>query len=239
MKSNVLIKYLLLVLTTAVLGSFLSGCTTNAAFTISESKTDSAPDYQAARKMATGQQWVYNVRNLYNNQVVDTITETVVSVAPLIEIKRESKNSGALPSEIQSATGLVLQDPYWNPVVHFTNPMPIWPQSGNKSEIFTTQYTVGDGASSFPWSSTITYGGSRVVNIQGNQFNTLKSTNSIYFQSDDFSRHTSLRRSTIWMAPNIGRWVVKRTSGSYLDVNTGIGNDRHESMLQYELISYK
>ncbi|QWD62165.1 hypothetical protein [Polynucleobacter sp. MWH-UH25E] len=239
MKMNTLIKYFLLLPTTVVLGLFLSACAGNAGFTISESKTDSGPNYEAVRKMAIGQQWIYNVRNLYNNQIIDTITESVISVAPLIEIKRESKNSGPLPSEIQSATGLVLQDPYWNPVVSFTSPMPIWPQSSSKSERFTTQYKVLDGTSTFPWSSTITYAGSKVVNIQGNQFNTLKINNSIYFQSDDFSRHTSLRYSTIWIAPNIGRWVIKRTNGSYLDVNTGIGNDRHESMLQYELVSYK
>ena len=239
MKINAPFKYLLLSMTTVIFGSLLSACAGNAVFSTSESKMDSGESYQAIRKVAVGQQWIYNVRNLYNNEVIDTITENVVSVAPLIEIKRESQKHGSLPSEIQSTTGLVLSDPYWNPPVNFVSPMPMWPQSNVKSQTFTTQYKVSDAESKYLWSSTITNAGAEVVTLQGSKFNTLKSTNSIYFISDDFSRHTSLRHSTIWIAPNIGRWVVRTTDGTYLDNNTGIGNDRYENMLRYELISYK
>ena len=240
MKLHELFKYLAMPIAMIAFGSFLSGCTTNPAFTTSAVSAGLTQDYQSVRKPAVGQQWVYSIRNLYNKEVIDTITETVVAVTPLIEIKRESKKHGPLASEIQSATGLVLRDPYWTPIVNFVNPAPLWPQSSDKSQTFALMYKTGeDDAGTYPWSSTITFSGAEIVTLEGNQFSTLKSNDSIYFISQDFSRHTSLRQSTVWLAPNIGRWVIRITNGSYLDTNTGIGDDRYESMLQYELVSYK
>ena len=241
MKLNELFKYLLIPIAMIAFGSLLSACATNAGFTASETSAGSIQDYQSVRKPAVGQQWVYNVRNLYNNDVIDTITETVASVSPLIEIKRESKQHGLLASEIQSATGLILRDPYWSPTVNFVNPTPFWPQSLGKSQTFISMYKAGeDDVSTYRWSSTITLIGAETVTLEGNQFNTLKSLDSIYLQSQDFSRQSSTRQSTIWLAPSIGRWVIRITDGAYFDAaSSGIGNDRRESKLQYELISYK
>ncbi len=239
MKSNKLFKDILRLVAVIAFSSFLSACAGNASFSTSES-SGSIQGYQSVRKPAVGQQWVYNVRDLYNNLVIDTITETVASVTPVIEIKRESQKNGQLTSEIQSSAGLVVRDPYWNPPVNFVGPMPMWPQSSDKSQTFVTSYKTGeDNVSTYHWSSTITFIGAETLNLDGKQFNTLKSTDWIYFISNDFSRHSSLRQSTTWLAPDVGRWIIKITEGSYLDNNTGIGNDRRESMLQYELVSYR
>jgi hypothetical protein len=220
--------------------SFLTACASNVGFSVANSNATSSENYQSIRPLAVGQQWVYDVRNLYNNDVIDRITETVVSITPVIEIKRESQKHGLLVSEIQSTKGLVLRDPYWDPAVNFISPMPMWPQSNQGTQTFTTQYKVGeDNISTYSWSSTITPLGSELITVGGKQFNALKSSDSIFFISQDFSRHTSSRNSTIWLAPNVGRWVIRQTRGSYLDINTGIGNDRYESMLQYELVSFK
>lgn len=239
MKSNELFKNILTLVGAIAFSSFVSACAGNTSFSTSES-SGSIQGYQSIRKPAVGQQWVYNVRDLYNNLVIDTITETVASISPVIEIKRESKKHGQLDSEIQSNAGLILRDPYWNPPVNFASPMPMWPQSSEKSQTFVTRYKTGeDNVSTYHWSSTITFNGAETLNLDGKQFNTLKSTNQIYFMSNDFSRDSSLRQSTIWLAPDIGRWIIKITDGAYLDANGFRGNDRRESMLQYELVSYK
>lgn len=241
MKLNELFKYLLVLVTAIAVGSLLSACAGNTGFSTSNLSAGSIQEYQAVRKPAVGQQWVYNVRDLYNNNVIDTITESVVSVSPVIEIKRESKKHGVLVSEIQSTAGLVLRDPYWNPTVTYVKPMPLWPQTNDQTQTFSSSYKTGeDEVSTYSWSSTIKFVGAETLGLDGKQFNTLKSIDSIAFKSQDFSRAESTRRSTIWVTPNIGRWVVRITEGSYFDAGSaGMGNDRRESMLQYELVSYK
>ena len=40
----------------------------------------------AVRAPAVGQQWVYEVRNYFNGELVDVVTETVVEVGPKVRI---------------------------------------------------------------------------------------------------------------------------------------------------------
>ena len=44
-----------------------------------------------------GQQWVYNVRNVFNQELVDVVTEKVVSVGSQIRIERSGLKAGPLP----------------------------------------------------------------------------------------------------------------------------------------------
>ena len=67
------------------------------------------------RAPQVGQQWVYNVRNVFNQELVDIVTERVVSVGPQIRIERSGLKAGPLPDEIQQPWGYILQDPHWNP----------------------------------------------------------------------------------------------------------------------------
>ncbi len=80
------------------------------------------------RAPQVGQQWVYNVRNVFNQELVDIVTERVVSVGPQIRIERSGLKAGALPDEIQQPWGYVLQDPHWNPPQKFLQPLPLWPE---------------------------------------------------------------------------------------------------------------
>jgi len=59
------------------------------------------------RPPQVGQQWVYQVRNVFNQELVDTVTETVVSITPQIRIQRSGLKARPLPDEIQETWGYV------------------------------------------------------------------------------------------------------------------------------------
>ena len=60
------------------------------------------------RPLKVGQEWVYTVRNVFNQSVVDTITERVVSVDKEVRIERSGVKAGRLPDEVQSPGGFIL-----------------------------------------------------------------------------------------------------------------------------------
>lgn len=62
----------------------------------------------AVRAPKVGQEWVYQVRNVFNQEIVDTVTEKVVSVGTEIRIARSGVKSGQLPDEIQSPWGVYI-----------------------------------------------------------------------------------------------------------------------------------
>ena len=60
-----------------------------------------------------------------------------------------------------------------------------------------------------------------------------------YFQSQDVFRVSNYREEDIWLAPEIGRWTIRRGFGRYITLGLNWVNAYWEDYLQWELISWK
>ena len=101
-----------------------------------------------------GQEWVYNVRNVFSQELVDTVTERVVSVGEQVRIQRSGVKAGPLPDEIQSPWGYILQDARWSPPQKFVNPISLWPEQLTLgfNQFYKTRYQVlGYPDSTYYW----------------------------------------------------------------------------------------
>jgi hypothetical protein len=195
------------------------------------------------RAPQVGQQWVYNVRNVFNRELVDIVTERVVSVGPQIRIERSGLKAGPLPDEIQEPWGYVLQDPHWNPPQRFLQPLPLWPEQlvPGWSSFYRNRYqVVGYPDNDYYWGLSISSLQWESVSVPAGQFPTLKYRNEApYFTSNDFSRLVSVRNEDVWFSPEIGRWVIRLSSGQYLWAGTTWGSALREDYLEWELVSWK
>ncbi len=198
----------------------------------------------SVRAPAVGQQWVYEVRNIFNGELVDILTETVVEVGQQIRIAREGKNLGKLPDEIQEPWGKIVQDPHWTPPQKFLKPITLWPEKliPNWSDNIATRYQVlGITDNDFYWNLNISSKSwNRVKTIAG-EFDALYYVSTANnFQSDDWFRMVSNRRDRVWFAPQIGRWVVRESFGEFLWLGSaGWADANLEDYLRWELISWK
>jgi len=197
----------------------------------------------AVRAPKLGQEWVYQVRNVFNQEVVDVITEKVVSVGDQIRISRSGVKAGPLPDEIQSSWGLVVQDPHWQPAQIFSNPIPLWPSQLQVgwNGFFTTQYQVLSQANgSYYWGLGMTANQWERINTPAGEFLVLKFHNEMpYFVSSDVFRIGNVRQEDLWFSPEIGRWVIRRSFGRYITPGVYWTNAYWEDYLQWELISWK
>ncbi len=192
------------------------------------------------RPPAIGQQWVYQVRDVFSQAIVDELTETIVSTAPNIRIQRISKKTGPLPDEIQSQWGMLTQDAHWEQPISFSKPIPAWPVSFELKHplSYSDQYQLlAQPYYSYYWNLTVTPRDWRSITVPAGEFKTLYYTNRIEFQShESYFRISSERDDATWFSPEIGRWVLRRSQGSY-EV-AGNGGNRLENFLQWELISW-
>ena len=195
------------------------------------------------RPPQVGQQWVYNIKNVFNSLSIDIITETVVSVGEQVRISRLSQKFGALPDEIQKPWGYVLQDPHWNPPQKFQKTIPLWPEELRVgwSGFYRTRYEVlGYPDNSYYWSENINTQSWQRIQVPAGDFLTLKyHVNAPNFESNDFSRIANWRDEDIWLSPKIGRWVIRRSSGRYLLPGYNIAAALWEDYLESELLSWK
>jgi len=195
------------------------------------------------RAPKVGQEWVYQVRNVFNQEIVDIVTEKVVSVGNDVRITRTSHKTGSLPDEIQSSWGFIVQDPHWKPTQKFSKPMPMWPlelQTG-WDKFFATQYQVPEYTDgSYYWGLSMAASQWEWVTTPAGQFLVLRIHNEMpNFVSNDLFRVGNERQEDLWFAPEIGRWAIRRSLGRYLTPGVSWANAYWEDYLQWELISWK
>jgi len=195
------------------------------------------------RPPKVGQEWVYQVRNVFNQEVVDVITEKVISVGDQIRISRTGVKAGQLPDEIQSPWGFVIQDPHWSPPQQFSPAVPLWPVQLNvgSNGFYQSRYQVlGYPDGSYYWGLSMDTSQWERLSVPAGQFLTLKYHNEIpYFQSQDVFRVSNYREEDLWFSPEIGRWVIRRSFGRYLLGGMRWNGALWEDYLEWELISWK
>jgi hypothetical protein len=200
----------------------------------------SPPASTEVRPEAVGQQWVYQVRNLYNGRIVDEVTETVIATRPVIRIQRVSRESGAQADEIHAQWGMIVQDSHWNYPVTFSKPLPAWPRNPElgRSTTYPDRYQMlAEPNYSASWTLTMTPRNWASIAVPAGVFKTLHFNNFINFTNDDLSVVASERQESVWFSPEIGRWVLRQSRGTYL--LPGRGSDFHEDYLQWELTAWR
>ena len=78
------------------------------------------------------------------------------------------------------------------------------------------------------------------ISVPAGQFTVLKYLNeNPYFESNDVFRVGNNREADVWLSPEIGRWVVRRSFGRYITQGVFWSNAYWEDYLEWELISWK
>jgi len=193
---------------------------------------------QPIRPPAIGQQWVYQVRDLYTGRVVDRLTETVLAVSPEVTISRLSDKYGVLPSEVQRPWGRYAQDAQWDRPLQFGVPAPAWPD-GMGAASWSGEYRIG-GLSDYryPWSQTLRPLQWELVKVAAGTFETLHYTvHIVYAGPEDYYYVGSERDASVWLAPRVGRWVLRRARGVHYV--PGHGGDDLDDAMQWELVSWR
>lgn len=217
-----------------------AACTTMVSGWPGETRIAPPTPVPGVRPPALGQEWTYRVRNIYNGLLIDEITERVAAVGPAVRIERVSAQDGALAPEVQSPWGMILEDPHWPLAIHFQAPIPLWPRrlEPQNSEMVDTRYGLrGDPVCDLWWQLSMQTIGWESVRVVAGQFQVLEYSNHIDFQSNDLSRFACERMEWIRFDPSIGRWVLRRSHGTY-DFGDR-GSDCYEDYLEWELVSWR
>ncbi len=171
----------------------------------------------AWRDPVVGQSWTYRVLNMYNGELVDTVQETVVAVAPQPTLRRRSARHGDLPDEVQSRWGDILQDPAWDRPMVYRQALPLWPQRlepGSRASVDTRYQPLGAGYAMWMAVQARAVAFER-IDLAGMRHDTVRIQRLIRLEHEDSQRQNYIRSDTLWLSPEIGRWVVRETNGEY------------------------
>jgi hypothetical protein len=221
------------------------------------------PSGATVRGPSVGQSWRYAKLNSYSNRLIDNQTDRIAAVDGSVHIDSHSKPAaelakkswarrwlsgyvahdnplGPLPAEVQQPWGSVLVDPHWPQVQLYDTPIPLWPTElrAGWSGRFSTKYTTPSHDAGLTWDQTMTAHGWETVSVPAGRFTALRFTNLIDFTDVDGARSGCRRKESLWFAPEIGRWVIRESSGTYYLDNSADDTPHEESSYRWELISY-
>lgn len=216
------------------------GCTIQFIEPISSLKTNRIEPVGGVRDSAVGQSWVYRKYNCYNSQLLDVVTEQVAKVGKDIQIVRNSKESAILGDEIHSEWGRVKRDSYWEMVQTYEKFVPHW-LNGMKvgeKEDFETYYFSDTSSFKYWMSGRIYFVGWEKVKLPAGTFDTMHFEKIIRLPQYDSFRLDTVRRDSIWLSPEVGRWVVRETNGEYRVSGGKGGSIRREDYFRWQLESW-
>lgn len=193
------------------------------------------------RTPQVGQEWRYIERDFFSGQTRGIVVETISSVGKTITVSRADENGLILPSEIQGPHGMAVRDPHWGKVLNFNPAIPLWPEKMSSSwnkEVFSKYTISGYPQNKNDWQLYMSAHGWEKITVPAGDFITLRFQNLINFENNDPNIINSIRRETIWFAPQIGRWVARESSGSF-QIQGSIGAVLLESSTKTVLLSWK
>ena len=184
----------------------------------------------ALRPAALGQRWTYRKYNGFNSLLLATETDEVMALEPRVLIRRSSDVAGApVLEEVQQPWGQVQRELAWDRPQNHEPAWPLWPTDASPGarEVERGSYR-NDGQSYRYWITrhSQVLGWEQLTLPQG-RWLTLRVEHFIRLQHEDPRRLDTTRRDTLWLAPQIGRWVAREVSGEYL-LARDKGYDRSE-----------
>ena len=216
-----------------------AGCSIQALKPLVSEPIASPPAMPTVRAASVGQSWTYNRLNIYNSELLAVERERVAAVGPRIILKRQNGAGQVLPEEHHVAWGRMVRDPVWDFVQHYEAPIAHWPAllRPGASEKVNTHYLVDQFSFRFWIDVTTTAQAWERVRVPAGTFDALRIEKFIRIQHQDEGRKDMVRRDTVWLAPETGRWVAREVKGEYKVIGTET-HDAYETSFRWELTAW-
>ena len=221
------------------LTAVLSGCTLQRLANVQPEVALGEPQ-GTLRAPAWGQEWAYGKYNVYNSELLATELHRVQRMATEVVVDIRSPTGVLLGVERHAVWGQLLQDPAWDLTQRFERAVPLWPASLalQAREFINTRYQSESG-SFFYWVQVqTTVVAWERLSLPIGAFDVWRIERFIRLSHPDVTRLETVRRDTLWLSPEIGRWVMRETVGQYRVPGGRKSNWFNEDHFRWELQSW-
>jgi hypothetical protein len=118
--------------------------------------------------------------------------------------------------------------------------LPLWPEAlepGWRGHVIT-RYKTPQSNDELLWDLTMNAHSWESVTVPAGTFRALKYTNLINFNSADATRTSSIRQETLWLAPEVGRWIARVSTGSFFQDDSATDEPYQETGYRWELVKW-
>ena len=168
--------------------------------------------------LRVGDRWRYRLTNLYNGGTIGETLVEVSAVSPEIRLRVDpGQDQPVLEERYADAWTVIAESIYDAPMV-FEAPMPVVPPGARAGQSMAsrTRYRSAFAGEPLDWAQRLRVVGWERVAVPAGTFDALRIERLIDFRHPDFFRYLPERIDVLWYAPEVGRWVQREWTGTYM-----------------------
>lgn len=192
------------------------------------------------RSPAPGQRWTYRKYNGYNSALLATEEHEVTALEPRVRIRIRSDATPIEQEELQQPWGQVQRELSGDMMLNYEQARPLWPAdlSPGSRSVHSTHYRIDNDSFRYWITQHTTVQGWENVTLANGPMLALRIEKLTRLQHPDVSRMETIRRDTLWLAPQTGRWVARETTGEYRISSSRSISWQREDWHRWELASW-
>lgn len=162
-----------------------------------------------------GDLWRYERIDGYNGRRLGEIVAQIEETAPRLRVALRDSDGRRVGDELYEQPWTVIQEPFYDAVQIFTEPVPLLPPSGRTGDArwhYASWREPGYDLR-YRWDVRNLADGWERLRVPAGEFVTLRVTREIALSHPDFKRLRPWRRETLWYAPAIERWAQREWTG--------------------------
>ncbi len=168
--------------------------------------------------LRVGDRWRYRLTNLYNGGTIGETLVEVTAVAPEIRLRVDPGQGQPVLEERYANPWTVIAETIYDAPMVFDAPMPVVPPAARAGQAIASRTRYRSAFSSEPldWAQRLRVVGWERVAVPAGTFDALRIERLVDFRHPDFFRYLPERVDVLWYAPEVGRWVQREWTGTYM-----------------------
>ncbi|MEZ5659724.1 MAG: hypothetical protein R3E83_14675 [Burkholderiaceae bacterium] len=180
-----------------------AGCATRVAYVPAPSAAA-----EPAQPLA-GTRWHYQRINLYNDLPLDERVCELESTSPSLTVLWRDPTGRELGRERYAQPWDIVEEPFFGEPLRYAAAVPLMPKplaAGERRSLQTTFMVLG-GNRWLRWRTELSALGWERIEVPAGSFVALRISRISYFEPWQIGRFSARRVETLWVAPEIGRWI--------------------------------
>ncbi|HMM51365.1 MAG TPA: hypothetical protein PKD87_07090 [Burkholderiaceae bacterium] len=195
-----------------------------------------------APSVRIGQRWRYEEINCYNGERLAIVTAEVTQVSPQLRVSLTEANGRRRDDEVYDRPWRVVEEPWYDYTQIFDRPVPLVPEpiaSGVGGFTMVGYRSVLGRDYPLVWNERLLARGWENLRVPAGQFLALRIERIVQFVHIDFRREESVRKETLWYAPQANRWVQREWNGEYVIPGGDFKQIFREDWVRWQLLDWR
>lgn len=230
-------RRLLGALATLAAGGLAGGCASRAAV-----PPPVGAEPLALPALRVGDRWSYRLTNRYNGGTIGETTVEVVETGSALRLRVDPGDGQPPQHERYADAWRVIEETTFDGSIVFDVPMPLVPPGARTGAAVATagRYRSERSSGEFVWQQRLRAVGWERITVPAGTFDALRIDRLIDFQHPDRFRMMSERTDILWVSPQVGRWVAREWTGTFIPGSpTGRGGRARDDWIRWALTGWQ